>query len=107
MTITTGSKRPRRRRSNIPVETLASSQPGPIEILMGKESTQILNEALDALPPEERTICELTVVVGLSVKEAAARVGLSERTGYRRRSKGLAQLGRLLRTRKEDLGIEE
>lgn len=55
-----------------------------------------LNARIDGLPAEEREAVELVYYLGLSQAEAAAHLGVSERTVRRRRLRAEAILGRLL-----------
>jgi DNA-directed RNA polymerase specialized sigma24 family protein len=45
----------------------------------GREELRLLGQALEALPPQRREAFRLRKVEGLSQKEIAARLGLSEK----------------------------
>jgi RNA polymerase sigma factor (sigma-70 family) len=60
--------------------TVASDQPGPEHGVIARDELRRLQRALDQLPPRCREAVVLRQVEGLSRKEIAARMGISDAT---------------------------
>jgi RNA polymerase sigma-70 factor (ECF subfamily) len=63
---------------------------------MAAESRAAVRRALDALPPDYRSVLLLTRFEGLSLAEAAARMGRSREAAKKLHARALARLALLL-----------
>lgn len=87
----------------IPIETVAdlesladaSDQPGPDRAVAARDELRHLQRALDRLPPRCREAVLLRQVEGLSRKEIAARMGISDATVREYLATGLFALSNL------------
>lgn len=80
------------------IETMPSSEPGPERLAASAELRRLIEEAVDALPDDFRTVFVMRAVEGLSVAETAASLGIAEATVKTR----LHRARRLLRARITD-----
>ncbi len=78
-------------------DALARSQPGVSADLRQRESEEQVRGALEQLPEELREPVLLKVYEGLSSREAAERMGLSESAFSKRFHKALRKVGRQLK----------
>jgi RNA polymerase sigma-70 factor (ECF subfamily) len=74
-----------------------SSEPGPDQAAIGRESAGELAEALKRLSPNQRTAVLLQVQEGLSSREIAEVLNCSENTARVHIHRGLAALKKILR----------
>lgn len=94
-----------RRESRSPITTLPEPEratlldpaSGVRDIVSTNEELRILGEAIDALPPRCREVIVLRQVEGLSQKEIAAKLGLSELTVQTHVVNGLRRLEAIMR----------
>lgn len=86
-------------------ETLnvAIDAPGPERVLMAREELQLLQVALDRLPPRCREAVLLKQVEGLSRRDIAARMGVSEETVKMHIANGMRAIANVLYSEPEDL----
>jgi RNA polymerase sigma-70 factor (ECF subfamily) len=91
-----------RRRSEAPLERLASPAPGPAELLQEAEARRLLARLLGRLSEKRRTVYVLFAIEGLSGAAIAAAQGIPVKTVWTRlhhaRRDLAAQLARLRRT---------
>jgi RNA polymerase sigma-70 factor (ECF subfamily) len=93
-----------RREQIVPIESLgdldalnvAADEPGPDRNAMAREELRRLQSALDNLPPRCRQAVVLKKIEGLSRKEIAQRMGISEDTVHRHLTEGRHALADLL-----------
>lgn len=93
-----------RREQIVPIETIgdldalnvAADEPGPDRNAMAREELRRLQAALDNLPPRCRQAVILKKIEGLSRKEIALRMGISEDTVHRHLTEGRQALADLL-----------
>ena len=95
------------RRRNVSLESLteagdpegpwASKEPSPEEHALGSELSSQVQQALQYLPPDQRTVVTLVDLQGLDYSEAAAVTGASLGTVKSRLSRGRDRLRHLLR----------
>lgn len=71
---------------------VALDEAGPLEEVVGRAELKRLQEALDALPPRTRDVIVLRKVHGLSQRETARRLGVSEPTVERHVGAGVRRL---------------
>ncbi|MCH7918930.1 MAG: sigma-70 family RNA polymerase sigma factor [Planctomycetes bacterium] len=64
----------------------------PLDQSEVQEQIQMLRDLLTDLPDRQRQALELTVIKGLSMKEASEKMGCSHKTIRSYRCRGLAQL---------------
>lgn len=67
-------------RLNVPLATnlLADAQPEDVDTAASRRSADAVRAVLQPLPPRYRQILELRFLEGLSIREAARRMGVSE-----------------------------
>ena len=82
---------------------LAADAPGPERVLMAREELQLLQAALDRLPPRCREAVMLKQVEGISRREIASRMGVSEETVKMHLTNGMRALANILYSEPEDL----
>lgn len=75
--------------ADVEAMTVAIDAPGPDRIVMAREELRRLQLALDRLPPRCREAVILAHIEGLSGKEIAHRMGISEATVSRHLSNGI------------------
>jgi RNA polymerase sigma-70 factor (ECF subfamily) len=93
-----------RREQIVPIESLgdldalniAADEPGPDRNAMAREELRRLQAALDNLPPRCRQAVILKKIEGLSRKEIASRMAISEDTVHRHLTEGRNALADLL-----------
>ena len=73
-------------------ETLASDQPGALEILASGEEQRSLAQALEELSPRDRLIIELSYAQGLGAEEIAGILKISVGAFYTQKSRLLTRL---------------
>jgi RNA polymerase sigma factor (sigma-70 family) len=77
-----------RRDTVVPIENVAEmtelpvyeSGPSPVEVSARNQELELLTEAIQALPKKCRQVLTLRKIYGLSQKEIAAQLGISEHT---------------------------
>jgi RNA polymerase sigma factor (sigma-70 family) len=74
----------------------AADEPGPDRTAMAREELRRLQAALDQLPPRCREAVVLSKIEGLSRREIASRMGISEDTVHRHLTDGRYALANLL-----------
>jgi RNA polymerase sigma factor FliA len=74
-----------------------SSVPEPSTILIGREMSRQINALIESLPSQEGTLIRATYFDGLSLQEAAHRLGISKAWASRLHAKVLQRLGKSLR----------
>lgn len=77
----------------------AHDAPSAPELLSSAEKFQLLAEAIAELPPACRSAMLLCKVKGVTHREAARQLGISERTVDEQIHRGIKRLGHLLRER--------
>ncbi|MBE7538067.1 MAG: RNA polymerase sigma factor [Opitutaceae bacterium] len=77
----------------------ADDNPDAAETASGKEEVQLLLDAIEALPPRCREILVLQKLHGLSLKEIAERLGITEGTVQIQGAKGMRRCAEYLRER--------
>lgn len=77
-------------------------RPGIRETLAAEERLALLSDAVATLPPRCRDVIILCKIHGLSHREAAARLGISEKTVDEQVLRGVKRLGAELRRRGTD-----
>jgi RNA polymerase sigma factor (sigma-70 family) len=82
---------------------MASADPSPEQRTLDRDTLYHLHDAFSALPPRVREVLNLRRVEGLSQKEVARRLGISESTVEKHMSKGLYLLMRALTAPGEDV----
>lgn len=88
-----------RRRAGDPLEAAheaASSQRGPLDVVLSDERRQRLIAALAELPEEQREIVLLHLHAGLRFREIAGMQGISAKTAWSRYRYGLDRLRSIL-----------
>ncbi len=98
----------RARESDAPVDRVASSQSGPVELLEANDSLRLLQAALDHLEPDYRTTLILAEIEGESCQSIAAAMSVPVGTVYwrlhtarKKFQQALALLDAQSRTRRE------
>ena len=74
------AKRGRLRDHEAVTSEYAAATPGPFELTHRRELRQQIEDAMDRLPPMQRTCFRLCAIEGLTSAEAAAGTGLAEST---------------------------
>jgi RNA polymerase sigma-70 factor (ECF subfamily) len=77
-----------RRERIVPIEAvadvdalgLAADEPGPDRIVLARDALRRVQDALDHLPPRSRDVVVFKQIDGLSRREIAERMGISEET---------------------------
>jgi RNA polymerase sigma-70 factor (ECF subfamily) len=89
---------PRMREQPLPEgrEESPASDSGPLETMLDAEARRVLDEALGALPAEQRAVLVLRVFEELSYDEIAGALGLSPGTVMSRLFRGRERLARAL-----------
>jgi len=77
---------------NLDVLNVAIDAPSIDRIVIARDELRLLDKALKKLPDRERSAVTMHKIEGLSVREIAARFGVSERTIERHLSEGLRVL---------------
>ena len=93
-----------RREQVVPIEIvadlevlgLAADMPGPDRSAMARDELRRLQAALDRLPPRCREAVALNKIEGLTGREIAARMGVSEATVSEHVDKGMCALADML-----------
>ncbi|HUJ03702.1 MAG TPA: RNA polymerase sigma factor, partial [Rhizomicrobium sp.] len=91
-----------RRENVVPIEAiadwevLARDEPGPDRQIMAREELHRLQAALDRLPPRCHEAVVLRQIEGLSRREIAGRMGISEKTVKRHLADGVRALADML-----------
>ena len=84
-----------RQRASLP-DDLPASQQGPVEEVLGREALEGLAEAVAGLPTDFRAALLLRVEEGLSFRQVAAVLGITEETArwrvFKARQKLLEQM---------------
>jgi RNA polymerase sigma-70 factor (ECF subfamily) len=75
---------------------LASTSPGPEQMVAGGELGERLRLAVEALPPKDRMLVELHVLRGAPIEDVATALGASMNAVYVRKSRILDRLRRAL-----------
>jgi len=75
---------------------LASDEPGPDRNVIARETLRRLHLALDRLPPRAREAVVLRRIEGLSRREIARRMGITERTAADHIAHGMRVLAHVL-----------
>lgn len=83
-------------------ETLASEEADPLATLEAGERSRMLEQALEGLPEQERTILHLNLVEGMRYKEIAGVAGCSAGAIKARFFRAFRTLERTLRRRGEE-----
>lgn len=74
-----------------------SSVPEPSTVVIGREMSRRINELIESLPEQEGTLIKTTYFEGLTLQEAAQRLGISKAWASRLHAKVLQRLGKSLR----------
>lgn len=77
------------------MDTFVQDQPDPEDIAIARDELAKLYRAVADLPPRMRQVFVLRRVQGLSQREVAARLGVSESTIEKQMSEGLLRLSRI------------
>ena len=91
--------RARRRRDSAENHASAKSAPSPLDELSARELLAILDAAIQKLPEQDRSALILCCLDGLSLEEAAGRLGVTCGTVKGRLERGRARLRKLLEKR--------
>lgn len=81
---------------NLDVLNVAIEEPAIDRAIIAREELRRLQAALDKLPERERAVLVMQKIDGLSVREIAERLGVSERTVKRSLSEGVRALADLM-----------
>lgn len=100
-----------RRHRNSPLDAVGDvgalavveERPGVVETVSADEKVRLLAKAIATLPPRSREIVMLCKLQGLTHREAAARLGIAEKTVDEHLLRGLKRLGGQLRRQGDDL----
>lgn len=82
--------------SDLDALNIALDQPGPDRHVIARDQLRKVQEALDRLPPRCREAVWLKKVEGLSMREIAQRMGISENTVDRHLSDGARALADMI-----------
>ena len=88
--------------TDLEVLGVASDQAGPDRIVLAREALRRLQNALDLLPPRAREAVILRKVEGLSRREIAARMQITEFTVNRHLTDGMRALADILYSEQAD-----
>ena len=83
---------PMERMGEIEALRIISEAPGPEQCASAREELESLKRVLAELPPQCRRTFELRKIEGLSIRQTAERMGLSESTVEKQLSKALARI---------------
>lgn len=87
---------------SIGVPSVLEETPGVAEILSRDQDLALLAEAVQSLPERCRHVIILQKLHGLSYREIAARLGISERTVNVQIAKGVLRIRDFMRARREE-----
>ena len=91
--IRSGQRRARAYQASAGEQSLTSGAvPGSAEVLLRTETAQAVQNALSALPPEQREAISISFLLGLTHEETAARLGEPLGTVKARIRRGLARM---------------
>ena len=76
--------------------SLAMDEPGPDRVVMARDDLRRVQAALDHLPPRSRDVIVMKQIEGLSRREIADRLGISEETVKWHLANGMAALAEIL-----------
>ncbi|HEX6703371.1 MAG TPA: RNA polymerase sigma factor [Albitalea sp.] len=85
---------------------IASLDPSPEQHACARQELHMLEQALDALPPRCREVVELRKIEGLSQREVALRMGISEETVQKQIMKGVRAMATSLCKMGADLSFK-
>lgn len=85
---------------------VAIDAPGPDRTVMARDELRRLQLALDRMPPRSRDVVVMARIEGLSGREIAARLGISEPAVSQHLDKGMRVLANLLYSAPPDLRRE-
>lgn len=94
---------PMERMGEIDELSIPSDEPGPDRKISARQELERLSRIVDALPDQCRRVFELRKVHGLSQREVAGQLGISERTVEKHLAKAL---GRVMQMRRNEGGGE-
>jgi RNA polymerase sigma-70 factor (ECF subfamily) len=83
---------PMERMGEIEELSIPSEEPGPDRKISARQELERLDQIVDALPEQCRRVFELRKVQGLSQRETAAAIGISERTVEKHLAKALERI---------------
>lgn len=81
----------------LPDHDVACPAPLPDEVLQGRQEMAALRQSIDALPPKCRAVFLLSREHGLTMKEIADRLGLSEKTVEKHIARAMLQCRQAMR----------
>ena len=78
-------------------EHLEDRAPSPLELVIGTDVVARYERGMAGLSDEDRRLVHLRVELALGYDEIAAMLGINEAAARKRYSRGLSELGKLLR----------